>query len=132
VTANTYVDTTVNNGTTYYYVVTAVNSAGESPSSSYVGATPQGAPPAPTNLTASTGARRGTISLSWTAAPGATTYQVKRALTSGGPYSPVKTVTKTAYTDSKLTSGSTYYYVVVALNAAGQSPPSNQASAAAR
>ncbi|MCR8630865.1 hypothetical protein [Paenibacillus radicis (ex Xue et al. 2023)] len=38
----TYVDTAVTNGTTYYYVVTAQNTAGESSKSNEASATPQG------------------------------------------------------------------------------------------
>ena len=44
------------NGTTYYYVVAAVNTAGQSANSSQVSATPQlGIPPVPTNLVATPG-----------------------------------------------------------------------------
>ena len=57
---------------------------------------------------------------------------MKRSLTSGGPYLLVKTVVGTAYTDSKLTSGRTYYYVVTATNASGESPPSAEVSAQAK
>ncbi len=133
VTATTYTDTGVINGTTYYYVVTAVNDAGESASSTYVGATPQQpvAPPAPTNLQATAGKRQ--IKLAWSASSGATSYNVKRSTINGGPYTTVRTgLTGTSFTNSKLTSGTTYYYVVTAVNASGESPNSNQASAAPR
>ena len=42
-TGTSYTDSTLVNGTTYYYVVTATNSTGESPNSSLVGATPTAA-----------------------------------------------------------------------------------------
>jgi hypothetical protein len=89
------------------------------------------APAAPTGLTALAGKRK--ISLSWTASSGATSYNVKRSTTSGGPYATIaSSVTTTTYTDSGLTTGRTYYYVVTAVNAAGESAPSNQAGATAK
>ncbi len=131
VVSPTYTDNSVVNGTTYYYVVSAVNSAGESGNSAYVGATPQGVPQPPTNLQAVTGTKRGQIKLTWTASAGATSYNVKRSDTPGGPYSTIKTVTGTTYNDIKRTSGVVYYYVVTAVGAGGESAPSNEASAPA-
>ncbi|MFN2513923.1 MAG: fibronectin type III domain-containing protein [Pyrinomonadaceae bacterium] len=119
------------NGTTYYYVVTAVNSAGESANSNQASATPT-APPtppaAPTGLTATAGNAQ--VALSWTASSGATSYNVKRSTTSGGPYTTIAPgVTTTSYTDASVTNGTTYYYVVTAVNSTGESANSNQASA---
>jgi len=51
ITALTYTDTTVVRGTTYFYVVRAVNATGESPNSNQITHTvPQVVPPAPANL----------------------------------------------------------------------------------
>ena len=53
--AITYGDTSVTNGTKYYYVVTAVNAAGSGPNSNEGSATPQApitTPDAPASLTA--------------------------------------------------------------------------------
>ena len=125
---NGYTDTGLTNGTTYYYVVTAVNSAGESGNSNQASATPTlSIPPAPTGLTASAGNAQ--VSLSWNASSGATSYNVKRATVSGGPYTTIASPTTTSYTDTGLTNGTTYYYVVTAVNGAGESGNSNQASA---
>jgi fibronectin type 3 domain-containing protein len=126
-----YTDSSVTNGTTYYYVVSALNAAGESANSAEVSATPKGpsAPPAaPTNLTATAG--DSLVSLTWTASSGATSYYVKRSTTSGGPYTQIAAPTSTSYTDASLTNGTTYYYVVAAINSAGESANSAQASAA--
>jgi hypothetical protein len=126
-------DTEVTNGTTYYYVVSAVNAWGESAYSGEVSATPMAlvAPSAPTGLTAVSGKKR--VTLSWNPVAGATTYVVKRSATSGGPYSIVATgVTATTFTNSGLKSGVTYYFVVAAVNAAGEGPHSNQVSAKPR
>nr|WP_224753658.1 glycoside hydrolase family 6 protein [Paenibacillus terricola] len=131
VTGTTYTNTGLTNGTTYYYVVSAVNSAGESSNSSQVSATPVApatVPAAPTGLTATAGNAQ--VVLSWTASTGATSYNVKRATTSGGPYTTVATgVTGTTYTNTGLTNGTTYYYVVSAVNSVGESSNSTQASA---
>jgi hypothetical protein len=115
----------------YYYVVTAVNSAGESANSSQVSAMPSGgtatAPPTPTGLTATVGNSQ--VSLSWNASSGATSYNVKRATASAGPFTQVANVTVTNDTDASLTNGMTYYYVVSALNSAGESANTSPASA---
>jgi fibronectin type 3 domain-containing protein len=125
-----YTDTTVTNGTAYYYVVTAVNSAGESGNSNQATATPTAAPTAPVpplNLMATGGNQQ--VSLAWTASTGATSYNVKRAATNGGPYTIVASPAGTSYTDTTVTNETTYYYVVTAVSASGESANSNQASA---
>jgi len=127
-TTTSYTDTAVTNGTTYYYVVAAVNTAGQSANSSQVSATPQLAiPPVPTNLIATAGNAQ--VGLSWSASSGATSYNVKRSTTSGGPYTTIGSPTTTSYTDTGVTNGTTYYYVVAAVNTAGQSGNSSQVSA---
>ncbi|WP_246070394.1 extracellular catalytic domain type 1 short-chain-length polyhydroxyalkanoate depolymerase [Paenibacillus kobensis] len=133
VTATSYTNTGLTNGTTYYYVVSASNSAGESANSSQASATPTSGtqvqvPAAPAGLTATAGNAQ--VALSWTASTGAASYTVKRSTTSGGPYTNVATgVTTTSYTNTALTNGTTYYYVVSAANSAGESSNSTQASA---
>ena len=55
---------------------------------------------------------------------------MKRSTTNGGPYATCATnVTGTTYTNTGLTNGTTYYYVVTAVNASGESPVSTQVSA---
>jgi len=127
-TTTSYNDTGVSNGTTYFYVVSAVNTYGESGNSSQVSAMPVlPVPPAPTGLTATAGNQQ--VSLSWNASAGATSYNVKRGAASGGPYAPLASPTTTSYTDKAVTNGTTYYYVVTAVNASGESANSNEASA---
>jgi len=133
VTGTSYNNNTgLTNGTTYYYVVSGSNTAGEGPNSSQVSATPTSGPtppPAPTGLAATPGNAQ--VSLTWNAASGATSYNVKRATTNGGPYSTIAPgVTGTSYNNNTgLTNGITYYYVVSASNSAGESANSTQVSA---
>jgi fibronectin type 3 domain-containing protein len=121
-------DTGLTNGTTYYYVVTAVNTNGESGYSSQASATPQAPPPPPANLSA--GAGNGQVSLAWTASLGAASYNLYRSTTNGGPYVKIASgIVSTNTTDTGLTNGTTYYYVVTAVNAGGESGYSSQTSA---
>lgn len=77
------------------------------------------APPVtPTGLTALV--TNSLVRLTWSAAVGATGYNVKRSAASGGPYSVVGTTAVATYDDAAVTVGLTYYYVVTATNSAGQ------------
>jgi fibronectin type 3 domain-containing protein len=129
-TTTSFTNTGLTNGTTYYYVVTAVDSAGESGPSSQASATPVAPaqpPPAPTGLNATAGNAQ--VTLAWNASTSATSYHVKRSTTNGSGYALVGTSTTTSFADSGLTNSTTYYYVVTAVNTAGESANSNQASA---
>jgi len=123
-------DSTVSNGTTYYYVVSSLDSAGESANSAPVSAKPTApsTPPAsPTNIVATAG--DGQISLTWSASSSATSYHVKRATVSGGPYTQIAAPIPTSYNDTALVNGTAYYYVVSAINSAGESTASVEVSA---
>ena len=86
-------------------------------------------PAAPASLTA-TAIDGGRIDLAWPASPTATGYTVKRATGSGGPYAPVAAgLTATAFSDTGLTQGTTYHYVVSGSNPNGEGADSLQASA---
>ncbi|RYD67244.1 MAG: DUF642 domain-containing protein, partial [Verrucomicrobiaceae bacterium] len=84
----------------------------------------------PTGLTATLDSSL-RIKLAWAQSYGATGYNVKRSTTSGGPYTSLGTTTASSFSDGGLTHGVTYYYVVTAVNANGESNNSNQASALA-
>ena len=123
-----YDDASVAGGTTYYYVVSGVNQSGESGNSSQASATASlTIPSVPSDLSAAPGNAQ--ISVSWTASSGATNYNIKRSLTSGGGYVTIASRTNPFYTDTGLNNGTTYYYVVSAQNSLGESANSAQVSA---
>jgi fibronectin type 3 domain-containing protein len=126
VNTTNFSDTGLLSATTYYYVVSAVNGSGVSADSAQASATTLAAPPpAPTGLNAILGHNQ--VTLSWSASAAATSYNVKRATSSGGPYTTVASgLTDTNYTNTGLTNGVTYYYVVSASNAIGTGPDSSE------
>jgi hypothetical protein len=85
-------------------------------------------PAAPTGLTANAG--DSSAALSWNATAQATGYNVKWSTTSGGPYTIAASgVPNPAYTVTGLANGTTYYFVVSALNYGTEGPNSTEVSA---
>jgi fibronectin type 3 domain-containing protein len=121
-----YYDTSVANGQQYFYEVSSTNNAGESANSSEVSATPNLPPVAPTALVATAGTNQ--VSLSWTGSAGATSYNVKRATTSGGEVTIASSGT-TNYLDTTAIKFTQYYYEVSAVNVDGESANSSEATA---
>ncbi|RKD30898.1 Ig-like domain-containing protein [Lacrimispora algidixylanolytica] len=71
------------------------------------------------------------VDLTWNAITDATSYTIKRSMTAGGPYETISTdVTGTTYTDTNVTNGTNYYYMVTATAAGREGGNSNEASAA--
>lgn len=121
--------TKLTNGTTYYFVVTAVSSAssgtGESAPSAQVSCV---ANPVPTEVTAAAGDLAATIS--WTAVSGAISYNIYWSKTTGVTTANGTKITGATnpYTLTGLTNGTTYYFVVTAVNSSGESSPSTEAT----
>lgn len=69
------------------------------------------------------------IGLTWDASIGATGYVVKRATSSSGAFVQIASTAATSYTDSKVSNGVIYYYVVSSLAPDGESADSGPASA---
>ena len=134
VTGTVVTVTNLINGTRYYFRLTAVNRVGAGPPSNEVSAVPLTVPGAPTGLTATPGDSRVTLSWAEPASGGAaiTGYNVFAGTRPGGENrTPVNgsLVTATSYTATGLTNGTTYYFRVIAVNAAGQGPLSAEAPA---
>jgi fibronectin type 3 domain-containing protein len=132
--SNPYVQTGLTAGTAYYYIVTALNVSGESPTSAQATATTNAPtvviPAAPTGVTATGGSNQ--VSISWSAVPSATSYNIYYATTSGVTKTSGAKITNAAnpYAQTGLAAGTTYYYIVSAVNSAGEGAASAQASAA--
>lgn len=130
----TYRDRGLKAATTYYYRVSAVNSAGTSATSPVASATTQQAPAptipaAPTSLTIA-GVTKTSITLSWTDKSGDETgFKIERS-TNGSKWSQIATVgaNVTSYVSSGLKANTTYYFRVRSYNTAGNSAYSNTVS----
>lgn len=121
-----YIDNSVTNLITYYYVVTAngANNNGTSANATEVSATPAAVV---TGLTATGTA--GQIVLAWNGSP-TSSYNVKRSTLSEGPYDTIaSSITGTNYTDSTAATCQNYFYVVTVTNAGYESLPSDVAGA---
>jgi fibronectin type 3 domain-containing protein len=138
----TFTDTTVTNGTQYFYTVQSVNPGGHSAEATpSTGATPtaklpESGPPAPTKLIVAHSGHH-EVALTWNAAPGANYYSVWRTtmhIDGVGGTDPLRTIlmdetADTGFTDHSPTDGRIYSYHVTATNAAGTSVPSDAVTA---
>lgn len=119
--------------TTYYYVVTAVNSVGPSLPSAQVSATTNAPPPAvpaaPSGIMATGGSNQ--VTVSWNPVSGATSYNLYWSTTLGvTPATGTKVAGATSpYVHTGLADGTAYYYVVTAANGTVEGPASAQATA---
>jgi hypothetical protein len=86
------------------------------------------APAAPANLSASAGV--GDVDLSWKPSPIATSYNIYRSTDPGNETLIASGVTSTYFFDTGLASdGTSYFYLVSAVNSAGESATTNETSA---
>jgi probable HAF family extracellular repeat protein len=139
VAATSFTDTAVANCTTYDYVASAVNSAGESPNSSTATGAPQPIPPAPSGLSASPNTQQNlylgsAISLAWRNNAGSCSeFVIIERSTDGVNFQTLATMgnIQTSYTDGFLNTGTRYYYRARAQSNGGESGPSNTASTVA-
>ncbi|MEM4293235.1 MAG: fibronectin type III domain-containing protein, partial [Thermoplasmata archaeon] len=127
-----YTDTNVTPGVTYYYQVSAINAIGEGNKSNEASNVAAVNPSMPLNLTGYFDTAGNVVRISWLPPSDSggipiTGYKVYRGFTSGGEIY-LATVSALAYVDANIQFGKTYYYVVRAYNAVGESTPSNEIS----
>ena len=108
--SRSYTDTGLTSGTTYYYKIVAYNSSSTSAYSSYKATKPVivDTPMFYYSIANS----KTSVTIRWTNVPNATKYYVYRSTTASGTYSLIGNTSQTTYTDSGLSSGTTYYYKV--------------------
>jgi fibronectin type 3 domain-containing protein len=121
-----YSDITVTAAATYTYAVAALDGAGNASAlSSSVTATTiagglsDGTPPSEPGTLTAIATTSGQISLSWVSATdniGVSGYNIYRATSSLGPFVIAGTTPATSFTNTGLTSGTTYYYIVKAFD----------------
>ncbi|WP_079076135.1 PA14 domain-containing protein [Streptomyces resistomycificus] len=121
-TSTSYTDSTLPvTGDTYYYEVRAYDKAGNESAGSAdqpAATADKTAPAVPAGL--STASEENGLWVGWSAVPGAASYRVYRATTAAGTYTRVGSTTdQVSYVDTTAAEGSTYYYRVTALDAAG-------------
>ena len=113
VTETSYLDTTAENGQTYYYRICALGKGQSiSPFSNIVSRTSNGEG---LNLKVSNVASSGKPKLTWDKVEGAVKYQVYRATSKAGTYKLLSTTTGTSLTNTSTETGKTYYYKVRAV-----------------
>ena len=125
-TATEFSHTGLSAGSIHFYVVRARNAGGPSGNSAEVSATTL--PNAPTGLVV-TRVLQTEIDLVWDVARGATEYVVLRRTDLEKTYTRVGTSVVANFSDTGVSAGNTYFYVVQATNAGGTSGNSNEVSA---
>lgn len=119
VPVTTFTDSNIVGGTTYYYVVSALSSIGESSNSIEASANSCTVPLPPTNVTAT--ATNLSIVVNWNASVGATSYNIYRFAPNTPPLLLQSGITTTAFTDSSSGAAVTNYYYVTAENSCNES-----------
>ena len=124
-TGTSYTHTDVTAGTKYYYTISAVNAAGETSDwlqEPYPSAT---VPASETSLSVpalTVQAAAGAVELRWEAVTGAVRYELMVWWDGSSGWQPLggDNLTGTSYTHTDLAAGTTYYYSIRAVNAAGE------------
>lgn len=129
ITGTSFTDEDVNEATTYYYVISASNLAGEGPNSAKINATTTAftVPQVISGLKADAGDAR--VQLVWNAVPDVTNYRVERSTTSGGAYAVVSNTTNLRFVDLTASNDVTYFYRIIAENEKGAGDASQEIDA---
>jgi subtilase family serine protease len=125
ITGTTTTVTGLQAGLTYDFKIAAVTTFGLSPFSNEASATL--APSAPTGLAAAA-AGAGALMLTWTASPGATSYNLFEGTSAGGETAAQSGINSNMVTLTALAPGQQYFFKLEAVNAGGPSARSAEAS----
>jgi len=106
-----------------YYVISAINRVGESEVSEELAVSALSVAPGRVRYVNATGGKSQVV-LEWQSVQGAESYKIKHATDIMGPYDDVGATTETIFIDTGLENGTKYFYVIVAVNAYGESPES--------
>lgn len=123
------------NGVTHYFAVASFNGSAEGVLSAEVSATPSATPPQPAPVTVRAAAQSGQVELSWTPGFEATADPTSYTIYYSGSAHPTKASALklgnavSPQTVTGLANGSSYYFVVSATTAAGESALSYEVSA---
>jgi parallel beta-helix repeat protein len=125
-------DTSVTNGVTYAYIITAINGVGEGPPSLEMNATPKRPPFGPLNLQAAVGDTL--VNLTWlppsnNGGSAVTGYRIYKGTESGNLAFLAELGNILFFEDINVTNGNIYYYTVSAINIIGEGSPSIETSA---
>ncbi len=129
--STSFLDTGLTNGTTYYYTIKAINDIGET-SANQISATPS-EPILGDFLFSTANSGNHSVTVSWGASTSATSYELRRGLTSNGPYTDlIYTGTTRSFLDSGLTNGVTYFYMATATSSSSSKNATTEISATPR
>lgn len=133
-----YTDGNLPSGTTWYYLVTAVNELGEGPASVEVSATTPTPPGPPENLQAAPGPCFGSVTLTWEAPVddggwSLDGYRIYRADELGGPkmFAGEVLASHQSFEDRNVPPGARWTYYVSAFHGVGEGPHSAPSESAA-
>jgi hypothetical protein len=121
--ASPFDDTSATPGVSYFYWVTATNACGVSGFSNSDSGLRDATPtPAPTGVSASDGTSCTTVTVSWSAVAGATSYQIWRnTVNNSATAAQIATDTASPYDDATAAAATTYFYWVRAVGPCGTS-----------
>ena len=129
-TGTTATVTGITNNLSYDFKVIATNPSGTAVATVSATPTSGGSAPGAFSITATT-ASDSQVGLVWSTSTGATSYDVKRSTTTGGPYTLSATLAAPASTTpvTRLVNGTSYFFIVTAKNANGSTNSTNEPNA---
>lgn len=120
--AQAYTDFGLSSHATYYYRINFVDSQGNEQQSNVIDLTPMAPPPQPKDV--SIELINAGVKIDWSIQLDSQGYTILRASTPEGPFYEAGNSPASQFVDKNVTRMATYYYMVIAINPAGESKPS--------